>query len=180
MNDEKEVEKRVGEKFVDALQGLEHRHDRGRLADLRKGLSVTTEHHAWPTLGALGGFHNGWLRPVFQLVGALFAIHPRQARVGNIGVTGRHLRREKDLGKDDPMDRRFRRLLACADLEDVRGQLPGFIKLAKANEVPVDYESLFEDLQWFDRDPQRVKIRWAERYFGVPAVRDDANSEGGV
>ena len=164
---------RKAEEFVDALRGLVARQDRGRLADLRKGLSPATEHHAWPALAALGGFDNPWLRPVCQAVGAAFATHPRHSQVGNLGVTCRHLRREKDLNKDDPMDRRFRRLLACGDLEDARGQLVGLIKLAKSREAPVDYVALFDDLRWFDRDPQRVKARWAERYFGVPMEKEE-------
>lgn len=162
--------------FVGKLYALARREDRGKLADLRRGLSDGTQQSAWPVLGAFGAFQSSIPLLVFQSVGAFFALHPHIARFGNMGTTCRRLRHEQDMSKPDPFDARFRRLLACDSLDDLCGQLVGVVKMAKANDVPVDYDRLFTDLRWFDNNPQRVKIDWAKHYWGE--VEKKSTSDG--
>lgn len=161
-----------GRSFVERLIELEKRNDRGRLAELRRGLSPTTEHQAWPALGALAGSRafepNRHL--IYQTVGALFALHPAHKAIGNLGVTCRHLRKETNPQKEDPFDRRFRRLLACDSLEDLRDQLVRIVKMAKSADKAVDYFQLFKDMTWFRANPQRVKVEWAREYWSAPRL----------
>lgn len=157
-----------GRSFVERLIELEKRNDRGRLAELRRGLSPTTEHQAWPALGALAGplafKPNG--RLIYQTVGALFALHPAHKAIGNLGVTCRHLAQ----GREDAFERRFRRLLACDSLEDLRDQLVRIVKMAKSADKAVDYFQLFKDMAWFRSNPQRVKVEWAREYWSAPRL----------
>lgn len=159
--------------FVRQLFAIAKREDRGKLADRRRGLSSGTEQSAWPLLGALGAFRDRReMLPVYQTVGALFALHPTVANSGNFGVTCRRIRRESDMNKPDPFDARFRRLLACDSLTDLCGQLAGAVKMAKANDVLVDFDRLFTDLSWFERNPRRLKIDWARQYWGAGEAKD--------
>ncbi len=160
-----------GRSFVERLVALADKKDRGRLADLRRGLSPTTEHHAWPALGALVGssaFEPGH-RLIYQTVGALFALHPAHQEIGSLGVTCRHLAH----GREEAFERRFRRLLASGSLEDLRDQLVHLVKMAKASDKSVDYLQLFEDMCRFRYDPQRVKVEWARDYWSAPRIEGD-------
>lgn len=152
--------------FVERLLQLVEKHDRGRLAELRRALSPTTEHQAWPALGALAGARafEREHRLIYLTVGALFALHPAHRAIGNFGVTCRHLARDRE----DAFERRFRRLLACDSLEDLRDQLAHLTKMAKAADKGVDYFELFKDLRRFRHDPQRVKVDWAREYWSAP------------
>ena len=158
----KNSESDLASSFVERLVALSDKGDRGRLADLRRALSPTTEHQAWPALGALVGglaFQDD-LRLIYETVGALFALHPTQRQIGNIGVTCRHLAQ----GREDAFGRRFRRLLASDSPEDLRNQLVHIIKMAKSADKAVDYVQLFKDMRWFRNSPQRLKVEWARQY----------------
>lgn len=165
--------------FVGQLFSIAARHDRGKLADLRRGLSPGTEQSAWPVLGALGAFRDRReMLPVYQTVGALFALHPTVASIGNFGVTCRRVAKDRE----EAFDRRFRRLIACDTLEDLCGRLVGVVKMAKSNGVLVDYDRLFTDLRWFERNPQRLKIDWARQYWGAGDAKEESapgKTEGG-
>ena len=63
-------------------------------------------------------------------------------------------------------DARFRRLLACDSATEVCDHLAGVLRAAERNAVAVNFARLFYDLQtWGDR----VKVRWATQYWGMPA-----------
>jgi CRISPR type I-E-associated protein CasB/Cse2 len=159
--------------FVERLVSLADNGDRGRLANLRRALSPTTEHYAWPVLCALAGAMpcEENRRLTYQTVGGLFALHPVHKEIGGLGATCRLLRKEKDYNKDDPFDRRFRRLLASDSVEDLRDQLIRVVKMAKSSDktVAVDYIRLFKDLSGFAYNRQRIKVEWARGYWSAPA-----------
>lgn len=141
--------------------------DRGALANLRRGLSQTTRHLAWPYLAQLG------IEPDDEpgvLTAALFAEHPKHSSsIWNLGATWRAVydkrrdRREQE--PSDPEQLRFRRLIAC-DAEEFADHLLGIVRFAKntGDGVPINYETLWWDLrEWFDpKNANRpVKLRWA-------------------
>jgi CRISPR type I-E-associated protein CasB/Cse2 len=163
-----------GRKFVERLIELEKRNNRGRLAELRRALSPTTEHQAWPALGALAGplAFKPNRRLIYQTVGGLFALHPVHEAIGNLGVTCRHLAK----GREEAFERRFRRLLACDSLEDLRDQLLRLVKMAKAAAKALDYFELFANMQHFRYDPQRVKVEWAREYWSAPHLEGVGDS----
>ncbi|HVR37420.1 MAG TPA: type I-E CRISPR-associated protein Cse2/CasB [Methylomirabilota bacterium] len=158
--------------FVRQLLAIAKREDRGMLADLKKGLSHATRGKALQTLGRLGAFRGNFPLEIFQTVGALFALHPKHAPIGNLGVTCRHVAKDRE----EAFDRRFRRLLACDTLDDLCGQLPGIVKMAKSADKLVDYDQLFTDLNRFRFNPQRVKIDWARRYWGAGEKEESAET----
>lgn len=144
--------------------------DRGALANLRRGLSETTRHLAWPYLAQLG------IEPDDEpgvLTAALFAEFPdgHSKTAGNIGATWREVYNKRRMRKQEPTDPeqlRFRRLIAC-DATELADQLLGIVRFAKntGSGIPIDYDQLWWDLrEWFGEiEPRKgqhpVKLRWA-------------------
>jgi len=143
--------------------------DLGALANLRRGLSETTRHIAWPYLAQLG------IEPDDEpgvLTAALFAEHPQHSfKAGNIGATWRNVyddrRRKREQEPTDPEQLRFRRLIAC-DAAEIADHLLGIVRFAKntGSGIPIDYDLLWQDLhEWFGEEPKKghrpVKLRWA-------------------
>ena len=162
MNESKLTPKDRAAAFVGALRRI--RNDRGKLAALRRGLTDNPRMHAdaWPVVAGLGG---DIAQPVFITVAALFATHPEESSARNFGDTCRRIAQGN--GKDIPesFERRFRRLLAANDVDDVYGQLRSWIRLAAGNSVGVNYESLFADLWNWPWYAEEIRIKWAKSFW---------------
>ncbi len=138
-------------KLLVLLRGLKN--DRGAMANLRGAVKPAQRHRAWPLLGPVGGIGN----PRYETVSGLYAYHPDETLMGNLGTTCRRLS-----GEHNSFDGRFRRFLTC-DREEICERLVPVILAAKTKGVPVNYEQLFVDLcYWSDQ----VKERWAREYWG--------------
>ncbi len=164
MNESKLTPKDRAAQFVGALRRA--RNDRGKLAALRRGLTDNPRMHvdAWPVVASLGG---DITQPVFVTVAALFATHPEESNGRNFGDTCRSvaLQDSADGSIPDSYESRFRRLLACADVKDVSGQLRSWVRLAAGKGVGVNYESLFADLwnwPWYADD---IRVKWASSFW---------------
>lgn len=146
------------------------RKDRGTLADLRHGFSPATEYRAWPHIAPWCDLTNDRERRIWITVAAGFATLERSVRCGNLGVTLRGLALHNTNGKSEDaltsFDARFRRLLTCVSAEEVCEHLPGIIRAAKAKEIPIDFEQLFNDLRYWR---EKTKVRWAAAYWQAEA-----------
>jgi len=131
--------------------------DRGAMADLRSALIPARLPRSWPLLAPLGGIGN----PRVEAVAGLFAYHPNETHIGNLGSTCRRLRE-----RNESFDARFRRLLAC-DRDEICERLRQVVLAAKAKDIPINYEQLFVDLCYWG---VAVKARWAQEYWGAPEV----------
>lgn len=167
------------ERFLGHLAGLTG--DRGVMADLRHGLSRGTEYRAWPHIVPWCRLDDDRQRRIWLTVAAGFAIHQRTSNSGNMGTVLRALATGSGRGAEGlaTFDARFRRLLACDSPTEVCDHLVGVLRTAERNAVPINFAQLFSDLQsWGDR----VKVRWATQYWGVPidetAGASSVQSEG--
>lgn len=162
MNESKRTPKERAADFVGALRRV--RNDRGKLAALRRGLSDNPRMHvdAWPVVAGLGGDIG---QPVFVAVAALFASHPEESNVRNLGETCRRIAQGDGKEIAESFERRFRRLLACGEMVDVIDQLRSWVRLAASKGVSVNYESLFADLwnwQWY---ADEIRVKWARSFW---------------
>lgn len=148
-----DIEERAA-RFLMYLRELKK--DRGAMADLRRALSPTQRHRAWPLLGRVGGIDERR----FETIAGLFAHHPEETATGNLGTTCRQLR-----GEHNTFEGRFRRLLSC-DRDDICEHVPHVVRAAASRGIPINYERLFIDL-WYWSD--HVKARWAGEFWGTPA-----------
>jgi CRISPR system Cascade subunit CasB len=144
--------KETGARMLAYLRQL--RNDRGAMADLRCALNPAKLPRAWPLLARVGGIGN----PRIETVAGLFAYHPGETDIGNLGTTCLCLKEQ-----NQSFDARFRRLLAC-DCDEICDRLRPVILAAKAKGIPVNYEQLFVDLCWWES----AKARWAKEYWGAP------------
>jgi len=142
--------------------------DRGVMADLRHGLSGATEYRAWPHIAPWCRLDDDRQRRIWLTVAAGFAIHQRTANSGNMGTVLRALATGGGRGDEGlaTFDARFRRLLACDSAPEVCDHIAGVLRASERNGVPINFAQFFYDLMaWGDR----VKVRWATEYWGVPA-----------
>ncbi|MBI4563287.1 MAG: type I-E CRISPR-associated protein Cse2/CasB [Planctomycetes bacterium] len=150
-------------RFMDYLRKLKN--DRGAMADLRRAINPAQRHRAWPLLARFGGIDN----PRYETVAGMFAYHPDETNVGNLGTTCRQLS-----GAHDTFEGRFRRLLSC-DREDICEHIRPVILTAKAKDIRVNYKQLFVDLWYWSTS---VKSKWAAEFWGAPEVKETV--EGAV
>lgn len=145
--------------------------DRGALANLRRGLSETTRHYAWPVLARLG-FAVDDEEAVW--VAALYAEHPMHtSEKRSLGATWLRVSRQRKPGGGDETDSyhmRFRRLISC-DRKELPEHLLAVIRLAASARppVPVNYDELYFDIKnW-----ERVKLKWAKDFHEVQLEEAD-------
>lgn len=144
--------------------------DRGLMADLRCGFSPAKEHRAWPHIAAYCPLKNDFKRIVVQTVAAGFATQPDFSGKGNLGTTMRMIAKGDAKGSEvrkvlNSFEGRFRRLLTCADTEELCGLVPGIIRTAKAKGIPLNHRQLYCDLCYWNGG--RTKVEWAEAYWGT-------------
>jgi CRISPR system Cascade subunit CasB len=162
MSEAKRTPKERAADFVGALRRA--RNDRGKLAALRRGLTDNPRLHvdAWPVIAGLGGDIG---QPAYVAIAALYASHPEESNACNFGETCRRIAQGD--GKDivESFERRFRRLLACDTVDDVISQLRSWVRLAASKGVGVNYESLMNDLLWWNRSADRTRVEWAKSFW---------------
>lgn len=166
----------IGEHFIEHLEGLARREDRGALAALRRGLgkpagSVTAMMPlVVPFLPRTRDSHGAYF-----LVASLFALHPESTHEGNMGTTFRQL------GDHESAKRRFIALLDCHE-DDLHDHLRHAVSLARAKNAPINYRLLLEHcLRWNEPD-RAVQLGWAREYWGTAqenAQHQDADQASG-
>jgi CRISPR system Cascade subunit CasB len=149
---------------------------RGLMADLRCALIDGKKHRAWP---ALHRIHVGVDDDVKTVVAALYATHPEEASQGNFGTTCKILETKRDGGakgedKLTATERRFQHLLAAEAGAELFGRVTRMVLMAKAQDVPVNYERLVIDLGYWN---ERTRREWASAFWdshGQPSEGADS------
>ena len=157
--------------FISYLESLSD--NRGALAALRRGLGQPPG-----TVPAMYPYVVPWLpkEPSHQyeftlyLVASLFAYH---ADAGGYGNMGDHFARAR-VGQADntAIERRFSHLLE-AHPEDLPFYLRQAVSFLKSNNIPINWEQLFLDLQWLNHSAHNVQKQWARAYWGHRQPEDD-------
>ncbi len=152
--------------FVSYLVTL--RDDRAALAALRRGLGQPPG-----TVASMCPYVVRWLpqegyrwqEAAYYTVAALFAYHPTEGGVGNMGD---HLARTRPpQGDDTAIERRFTALLA-AHPDDLGFYLRQAISFLRSKEVPVNWSQLLSDILAWDHPDRYVQQRWARSFWGGP------------
>ena len=145
--------------------------DRGNRASLRRYWSDTARHQAYPVLGRLGALRD----PRRTVLAALYAVHPSHQSGTGVGRAALRLGDRKD--GEHPYDRHFRRLLASDSLEDLGHQLHRLAKRLEREAVPLDYERLHRDLNFWKDYAEQVKVEWAADFWQAPIPHTDPEKE---
>lgn len=80
------------------------------------------------------------------------------------------------LGSSSGAALRFRRLLDSRDRDDLDHRLRGLLRLACADQAPVDWGVLGTDILWFFAESDAVRRRWAQDFYAPVASPSDALS----
>jgi CRISPR system Cascade subunit CasB len=158
--------------FIDHLQSLVSKEERGALAALRRGLgrppgtAPELYRYVEPYLPqkCSRSFENAC-----YLIASLFAMHPETTTRGNLGS---HLALTRSEAGDDALERRFTALLS-AHPEDLPEYLRHSISFLKSKDQPVNWNQLFWDLQHWDNENQRVQKEWARAFWGRPQAGEE-------
>jgi len=162
--------------FVEYLESLHKRDDRGALAALRRGLgeppgSVPAMYRY--VVPFLPDDCPPWEEEAYYLVAALFAYHPKKGGKGNMGD---HFAAARDPQRDDTaIERRFTALLA-AHPEDLPHYLRQAVAFLKSKEVSINWHQMIRDVQNWGHPAGYVQKAWA-RYFWRPEAPVEAESE---
>lgn len=143
----------------------EKRIDRGALADLRSGLGkepvqmARVHKHVVPYVQA-HGFNERW----YYVLATLFGLFPKQRNRCSLGKAFKPLAFPEGEKKKDGMEARFVALLN-AHPDDLDDHLRHAISLLKANEQPLDWFCLLEDLIEWGHPEGQVQLRWARDFY---------------
>lgn len=169
--------------FVAALRELVEKRERGTLAALRRGLGKAPE-----DAGEMFPFVWSHLPPSvpdrdvpsYFLVAALFAWHPRsweaqgeRGEPNNFGASVARLAQQRDSAS---IEARFVALLN-AHPDDLKHHLQHAVGLLRAEEIPVDWVQLLDDLQHWESERRWVQRRWARAYWGYRPRTAEGSSE---
>jgi CRISPR system Cascade subunit CasB len=147
-----------------------YRHDHGTMASLRCALVDRQRERAWPLLARFQGIGSDYRALIVQLIAGLYASHPLEGHDGDLGSTCRAFLSEQErlmmdsTGHPGPVSRRVQQLLA-ADGEEVFPRVRRLVQRAKADDVPINYARLIEDLIEWRHDPDAVRARWARGFW---------------
>ena len=163
-----EKQKSRGQSFVVyALGRMEKDHAFG--AALRRADNPATEYQSWEYLaGFKVDLEKPWERQAFTTIGAALC-RAKPTHSGSFGL-GQSLFHCYESDAVDQGKAKLRRVLACDTSEEVCQVLRPLLSLiASRPKTNLSYGRLLDDLLWFDIDPQKVKVRWAQDFFGRQA-----------
>lgn len=157
------------ESYVNHVYDMVHiKQNKGFAAKIKKGDNSATEYQSWEILARWTKLGDRQSTKSFALIGASIARSKRSAN-GNLGLGGA-IRSTVD-GKQEIEHSsgavRLRRLLACQDQGELLRILRPTLRYLESKEIPVDYNRLLEDINWFNSDTSRERTRacWAEDFY---------------
>ncbi len=161
--------------FIAYLYSLAADEDRAALAHLRRGLGKPPG--AAPEMFP---YVVPWLpenphrEAAYYLVASLFALHPASAAQGNMGD---HMAAARDGNNDQALERRFTALLS-AHPDDLPNYLRQAVSYLKSKEVPVNWDQLFRDLQFWSHPEYGIQVRkrWATAFWRYRATRQETTN----
>ena len=166
------------ERFLQWVAEIVKKDDRGTLAELRRGLSETTQDQSWEHLIPFcEDFDtNREHRVIWCTIGGLAAeLLPDGLSStepwNNLGTTMRSLAKgtaESDEAKAlKSFEPKFRRALSCGDTISLCEMVVGIGRAASAKGVPVNLKVLFWHLwKWNDASEREiVRLQWAKQFF---------------
>lgn len=148
------------EQFIKFLRELTTQNNKKALVALRQGIIPAKEFYSFKYLAPFCDLSNNHSLVIFKTIGALYAMHPLEAKDANIGTAFRNL----CSGKDDfeTMEKRVLRLIASDTSEEACLILSKYFSLFKAKNVSFPFETALKNLQFWNARTKReiAKAFW--------------------
>lgn len=159
--------------FIKYLYALTETGNRGALADLRRGLSgqpgTSPAMFQYVARWVPDDARGTWKEKVYYIIASLFAYYQAgssgKTLVTGEGNFGEHCRRLKDKqAQSASFEARFTSLLK-AHRDDTPILIKQLLSLLKGEDIPINWEQLFYDLQYWNAASQSVQRQWANGYW---------------
>lgn len=150
--------------YIAWLEDLNARDTKVR-AVLRQSLAFDPGTHipAFPYVEPfLKGEAEGWRRQIHYLVAGLWAAHWREGRAGTAASLAKACALHQLASGSASTERRFIHLLD-ADREQLPHRLRQMVALL--NEQPIDFQSLLNDLLYWNQSDKKVQNTWARAFY---------------
>lgn len=161
-------------RFIQHLEKLHKRKDRGALAILRRGLNRQAGVNPEMYSVGLPIPEKPYLEDAAFLVAPLFALHPQSGGRGTLGTAFATLVAKNHESKES-LERRFTTLLNC-HRDDLPTHLRQAISLLRSKEVPIDWRQLLQNIFDWDDDARRVQRAWARDFWRSSTTGEDTNA----
>jgi CRISPR system Cascade subunit CasB len=172
------------DQLIRQLQQYSNRDDRGTLASLRRGMGMqpgAVPETARIVEHMLDDDDSDSTRDALYVVGPLYAFHPLLQAGDRWNNLGAHFRVLTADGEPSPsVERRFTMLLA-SEPDELPDALRQAISLLKSQNVPVNWQQLFVDVQkWMDRSQngeakrKEVRLAWSRSFWRMSTTTDKA------
>ncbi len=159
--------------FIKYLYSLAETGNRGALADLRRGLSgqpgTSPAMFQYVAPWVPDDARNTWKEKVYYIIASLFAYYQAGGSGKQLstdrGNFGEHCRRLKDMqAQSASFEARFTNLLK-AHRDDTPTLIKQILSLLRGEDIPINWEQLFYDLQYWNSSSQSVQRQWANGYW---------------
>ncbi len=169
--------------FIKYLYALVETSNRAALADLRRGLSgqpgTSPAMFQYVAPWVPEDARNTWKEKVYYIIASLFAYYQAGASgkvlttdQGNFGTHCRQLKAKQE--QSASFEARFTNLLK-AHRDDTPILIKQILSLLRGEDIPVNWEQLFYDLQYWNSATQSVQRQWANGYWKYQ-VKDQPES----
>ena len=176
--------------LTSSLPNLEPRH-RAALAKLRRGVGYRPDElpEVWEfTLADLPEELWGkdgeasWAEQAIHTALTLFALHQQgeNESVSRKGISfGTMARRivSPDKANEQTIKRRFDAAVTSKDFVEFSRHARSLIKIAKANDVYLDYPRFAKDLYWYQNPESKIMFKWGQDFWAP--IKDDQDKNKG-
>lgn len=149
-------------RFIKQLEIYRDREDRAVLAALRRG-------HKLEMFRYVIEYQTKRNKDFIYMIASLFAWHPRSTEAGNIGD---HMLALDPQRENNATERRFMQLLRMRR-ESIGRPLRQCISILRSNEIPVNWNRLFWDMQDWNKQDHSVQERWARSFWGYKSSESE-------
>lgn len=74
-----------------------------------------------------------------------------------------------------PARSKLRRIVACTSVEELCFVLRPILQFIAGKNIGVSYSSLLQDLNWFEKNPEKVLSKWAQQFYGTTEKEEEVN-----
>lgn len=136
------------------------------------------EHRCWEYLALYGiDIENIKARRPYAAVLAAVARNKYISADGKQGL-GDALLAASGYDRESPAARmRLRRILACADMEELCSVLRPVLNYISGKGSDISYGRLLKEIIWFEKDAESIKARWAGQFFSAKKDEQEDNQD---
>jgi len=162
-------QEKKGSEFIKYLTGLTSENDKGALATLRRGLGYPpgedVNMYRYIARFVPDSERGREREKIYYLVAALYAYHQISTPEGNGENFGNHMAIVASRNPDSSSTERRFTVLLNANISDIADYLRQAVSFLKSKEVPINWETLFNDLKHWDTPSKPVQRRWANSFW---------------